>query len=134
MPPLFFFLASSFNVELVYIILKGITQFSYLQCNTNGRCEFSNAKAAKLILETDEEGNKTVIMREIKVNNLDKWDQGNNDSKIKDDVPDQDNFDPERIEQIQQFHQKVSQRVEQVAKQLNVKVTFDERKNVLRMQ
>jgi len=30
MPPLFFFLASSFNVELVYIILKGITQFSYL--------------------------------------------------------------------------------------------------------
>ncbi len=25
MPPLFFFLASSFNVELVYIILKGIT-------------------------------------------------------------------------------------------------------------
>lgn len=133
MPPLFFFLASSFNVELVYIILKGITQFSYLQCN-NGRCEFSNAKAAKLILETDEEGNKTVIMREIKVNNLDKWDQGNNDSKIKDDVPDQDNFDPERIEQIQQFHQKVSQRVEQVAKQLNVKVTFDERKNVLRMQ
>jgi len=27
--PLFFALASSFNVELVYIILKGITQFSY---------------------------------------------------------------------------------------------------------
>jgi hypothetical protein len=25
MAPLFFFLASSFNVELVYIILKGIT-------------------------------------------------------------------------------------------------------------
>lgn len=29
--PLFLFLASSFNVELVYVILKGITQFSYLQ-------------------------------------------------------------------------------------------------------
>lgn len=30
MAPLFLFLASSFNVELVYIILKGITQFSYV--------------------------------------------------------------------------------------------------------
>jgi hypothetical protein len=28
--PLFLFLASSFNVELVYVILKGITQFSFL--------------------------------------------------------------------------------------------------------
>ena len=27
---MFYFLASSFNVELVYVILKGITQFSYL--------------------------------------------------------------------------------------------------------
>lgn len=30
MTPMFIFLASSFNVELVYIILKGVTQFSYL--------------------------------------------------------------------------------------------------------
>ena len=30
MAPLFLFLASSFNVELVYVILKGITQFSYV--------------------------------------------------------------------------------------------------------
>ena len=30
MAPLFLFLASSFNVELVYIILKSITQFSYI--------------------------------------------------------------------------------------------------------
>jgi hypothetical protein len=28
MAPLFFFLASSLNVELVYIILKSVTQFS----------------------------------------------------------------------------------------------------------
>lgn len=47
MAPLFFFLASSFNVELVYIILKGITQFSYLTCN-NGKDEFSKNKASKL--------------------------------------------------------------------------------------
>ena len=30
MAPLFSFLTSSLNVELVYIILKGITQFSYI--------------------------------------------------------------------------------------------------------
>ena len=30
MTPLFLFLASSLNVELVYIILKGITQFQYI--------------------------------------------------------------------------------------------------------
>jgi hypothetical protein len=35
MTPLFLFLASSFNTELVYVILKGITQFSYL-INMNG--------------------------------------------------------------------------------------------------
>ena len=34
MAPLFLFLASSFNVELVYIILKGITQFSYVLCES----------------------------------------------------------------------------------------------------
>lgn len=35
MTPLFLFLASSFNTELVYVILKGITQFSYF-INMNG--------------------------------------------------------------------------------------------------
>jgi hypothetical protein len=30
MKPMFLFLASSFNVELVYSILKGITQFGYI--------------------------------------------------------------------------------------------------------
>jgi len=30
--PLFVYLSSSFNVELVYIILKGITKFSYISC------------------------------------------------------------------------------------------------------
>ena len=34
MAPMFLFLASSLNVELVYSILKGITQFGYITlCN-----------------------------------------------------------------------------------------------------
>jgi hypothetical protein len=39
MAPLMMFLASSFNVELVYVILKGITQFSYLTCD-NGKDDY----------------------------------------------------------------------------------------------
>ena len=35
MAPLFYFLASSLNVELVYIILKSITQFH--KCQQHGR-------------------------------------------------------------------------------------------------
>ena len=31
--PLFVYLSSSLNVELVYIILKGITKFSYITCS-----------------------------------------------------------------------------------------------------
>lgn len=72
MPPLFFFLASSFNVELVYIILKGITQFSYLTCN-NGRCELSKMKAAKMNLTTEVDGSKTVTMHQVKIKDFDKW-------------------------------------------------------------
>jgi hypothetical protein len=45
--PLFFALASSFNVELVYIILKGITQFSYYN-----RQEFYMEKKRKKLLFT----------------------------------------------------------------------------------
>jgi hypothetical protein len=82
MPPLFFFLASSFNVELVYIILKGITQFSYLTCN-NGRCDLTNAKAAKLDLREEPDGSKTVTMREVKIKDFDKWTKQNEGESIK---------------------------------------------------
>ena len=118
MPPLFFFLASSFNVELVYIILKGITQFSYLTCN-NGRCEFTNAKAAKLDLTEEKDGSKTVKMREVKIKDFDKWSKQKEEDLTKtdsNDDSDQDNFDPERIEQIQQFHKKVTEKAEQIGK------------------
>lgn len=61
MAPLFFFLASSFNVELVYIILKGITQFSYITCH-DGKDELSNKKASKLKLVDEIDGSKTLTM------------------------------------------------------------------------
>lgn len=82
MPPLFFFLASSFNVELVYIILKGITQFSYLTCN-NGKCELSKMKAAKMNLTTEADGSKTVTMHQVKIKDFDKWSNLNKNEKEK---------------------------------------------------
>ncbi len=35
MAPLFYFLASSLNVELVYIVLKSVTQFCNVICEKN---------------------------------------------------------------------------------------------------
>lgn len=39
MSPLYYFLASSFNVELVYIILKGITRFSKYEGGLMTECK-----------------------------------------------------------------------------------------------
>lgn len=66
-------MASSFNVELVYVILKGITQFSYLNCN-DGTCKFSLEKAKKMTLEK-KDGNLTITLKQIKIKNFDNWSQ-----------------------------------------------------------
>jgi hypothetical protein len=66
--PLYLFLASSFNTELVFLILKGISKFSYLSCN-NGTCQFSNDKAAKMTLEK-KDGNLTITLKQIKIKNF----------------------------------------------------------------
>ena len=71
MPPLFLFLASSFNVELVYVILKGITKFSYLTCN-NGQCEMTNSKAKKLDLFRNGP-DLTISFNKIKIKDFNKW-------------------------------------------------------------
>ena len=72
MAPLFLFLASSFNVELVYVILKSITQFSYIgreDCYTN---EKIRAKLENLNL-LEEDGDMTLHLKQIKIKNFDKW-------------------------------------------------------------
>ena len=51
--PLFMFLASSLNVELVYIILQGITQFSVLQTNMT-----HHSDSANIVFQTREEQRK----------------------------------------------------------------------------
>lgn len=91
MAPLMLFLASSFNIELVYVILKGITQFSYLTCGDN-KNEFMRKKAGKLNLKPkSSDGSQTLIINEIKIKDIDKWskvqvsDVKENDKFIRDD-------------------------------------------------
>jgi hypothetical protein len=71
MAPLFLFLASSFNTELVYVILKGITQFSYFS-NKEGSDERARRKIEKLIF-TKEAGDLTIKMNEIKIKDVSIW-------------------------------------------------------------
>ena len=107
MAPLMLFLASSFNIELVYVILKGITQFSYLTCS-DGKSDFMNKKTNKLIIKTENDGSKTLTMREIKIKDLDKW----SDVKAKD-VKESDKF---------------------IRQEVNTGDQMDEDSNVLRMK
>jgi len=55
-----YFLASSFNVELVYIILKCITQFSYVVCE-NGNDEVAARKRDRLHLTTNEQDGSATL-------------------------------------------------------------------------
>lgn len=70
MAPMFVFLASSFNVELVYSILKGITQFGYITL-----CEPDSVrdKLAKMRMKVGEE-NTELTFFEIKIKNYSNWD------------------------------------------------------------
>lgn len=62
--PLSFFLASSFNVELVYIILKGITQFSFIREN----------EVLKKKINVQHHGeNVTITINKIKIKNQEEW-------------------------------------------------------------
>ena len=71
--PAFFFLASSLNIELVYIILKGITKFSYLNCSEFA-CEQAQSKMKSIELETDQQDQDfTIVLRKIKIKDSRKW-------------------------------------------------------------
>ena len=69
MAPLFLFLASSLNVELVYVILKGITQYSYIK-STDSK---SQSKMAKLSFVKKDDGDMVLNLSEIIIKDFDKW-------------------------------------------------------------
>lgn len=76
--PLFFFLASSFNVELVYIILKGITQFSYF----NRQDQYQQRKCNKLAF-TKQGEDMILTLNQIKVGDISKWREMCTDDDLK---------------------------------------------------
>ena len=67
--PLYLFLASSLNFELVYSILKGITQFSYI---TLADPELAKPKLAKMQIEKTQDDTQLTLF-EIKVKNTRHW-------------------------------------------------------------
>jgi hypothetical protein len=76
MAPLFLFLASSFNIELVYVILKGITQFGYFTCDNKDPA--LKAKIKRLNIQMDEAKDKaTLRMNKIKVKDYKNWETSN---------------------------------------------------------
>jgi len=82
MAPMFLFLASSFNVELVYVILKGITQFSYLiQERTQRNSIRAGEKKSRMEL-VYEDGNVTVVLNQIKIKDFDKWSRMKTDEEV----------------------------------------------------
>jgi hypothetical protein len=70
MAPLFLFLASAFNTELVYVILKGITKFSDLASTSQD--EKTKSKLKDVQFDTHD-GNTTVTLTQIKIKDIDKW-------------------------------------------------------------
>ena len=74
--PLFLFLSSSLNVELVYIILKSITQFTYIN-STNGQSRhLSNSKLRNITIIADSSGaseNMTLMLTKIKIKEYREW-------------------------------------------------------------
>lgn len=68
--PTYMFLASSLNVELVYSILKGMTQFCYLTLEENATV--SQAKLKNNQVERLADGTKLTFFK-IKIKNSKNW-------------------------------------------------------------
>ena len=102
--PLSLFLASSFNVEVVYVILKGITQFAYVdlaqtdqyrrdskqqdEINESSRASAKYVKTKKVALQI-KETSKTDFMLEfntIKIKNHDTWATSTGRDQVNDDM------------------------------------------------
>ena len=76
MAPLYFFLASSLNTELVYIILKSVSSFTWILADKNSeqKTDETQQKLAKINIVQDC-SNKDVQIRlkKIKIKQSDKW-------------------------------------------------------------
>ena len=63
-------MTSSLNVELVYIILKGITQFSYIN---KGEGSISDAKLMNIQLLNPKSEDATILLKKVKIKDVQNW-------------------------------------------------------------
>ena len=67
--PLFLFLTSALNVEMVYVILQGISQFSLFNFVKDGMTKDQLKKFQSMEYIVKKDGDITVILRQIEIKN-----------------------------------------------------------------
>lgn len=72
MQPLFYQLASSLNVELVYVILKSITQYTYACKETPDGKKTTQKKTVDLQVDRST-GDASLCLKRIKIKNQSAW-------------------------------------------------------------
>lgn len=70
---MFLFLASALNVELVYVILKGITQFSLLGFIKQEFTSEQIKRFREMEYRVNKEGDVTITLRKYKIHDIDSW-------------------------------------------------------------
>ena len=75
MQPLYLFLASSLNVELVYIILKSISKFTAIERDQRGNSVLSESSSDMVasVTEDTEEDFCTLNISEFEIVNPNRW-------------------------------------------------------------
>ena len=71
--PMMLFLASSLNVELVYIILTGLTQFAKMNSNNINVTDFDDLQNESKVEIEERESGTSILLRTIEIENVDKW-------------------------------------------------------------
>ena len=73
MAPLFLFLASSLNVELVYIILTSLEKFTYLMSDETVRLSRIIEDLGDHTEIIDDNDNSTLLIKEIAISDPNRW-------------------------------------------------------------
>ena len=71
--PLYIFLTSSLNVELVYVILKGISQFSLLNFVKNGLTIEQQRQFEEMEYKVEAGGDTTILIRSFQIQDINSW-------------------------------------------------------------
>ena len=72
---MYVFLASSLNVELVYIILKSITKFDFLESKDELNQTILSTKEGIAVTSSKESEDVTLNLNKIKIKNYSAWSQ-----------------------------------------------------------